>query len=770
MKHLFIQFGFLVLLSGSAAADELVLWYQQPASEWTEALPIGNGRLGAMVFGGIMQERLQFNEDTIWNGEPHEYHHEGAVEYLPQIRQLLEEGKQKEAEDLAMREFMSVPLRQKAYQPFGDLHLEFTGHETVSDYKRTLDLDRAVAGVTYRIGEVTFERTYFSSAPDQAIIGHISADEPGKISFTAGLSSPHDAIRIGLIDNDQIALTGRVHKGEMTFEARLKITAKGGMVTASEHGISVTNADSTTLIFTGASSFVNFKDISGNPKVRCDKTMQAVDGKSFEVLLGRHTGDYQELFGRVRLNLGRSEAADLPTDQRLKQAADAHDPSLTALYFQFGRYLLIASSRPGCQPANLQGLWNDSLKPPWESKYTVNINTEMNYWPAEVCNLSECHQPLFDLIGDCALTGQKTAQAHYGARGWVLHHNTDLWRGTAPINASNHGIWVTGGAWLSLHLWERYLFTGDTQFLRQRAYPILKEASLFFVDFLVEDPKTGWLISTPSNSPEHGGLVAGPTMDHQIIRSLFDSTARAAEILGLDADLSTQLRDMKARIAPNRIGQYGQLQEWLEDKDKQRDSHRHPSHLWGIYPGWDITPSDPKLFEAARQSLIGRGDGGTGWAKAWKINLWARFFDGNHAHKLLIDALAGNTYPNLLDAHPPFQIDGNFGGTSGIAEMLLQSHLGFLHLLPALPDAWPNGRAEGLRGRGGYEVDMSWQKGQLQKAVIRSTLAGTCRIRTDGPVDVKTSGRDVKTKTTDENVVEFDTDKGMVFTLTAKGN
>ncbi|MBN2181112.1 MAG: glycoside hydrolase family 95 protein, partial [Sedimentisphaerales bacterium] len=653
-KTLFVIISNVLLISSAAFATDLVLWYQRPATEWTEALAIGNGRLGAMVFGGISEEHLQFNEDTIWNGEPHEYQHEGAAEFLPEIRQLIADGKQAQAERLASREFMSIPLRQKAYQPFGDLRISFQNHDNVTNYRRQLDLDTAVTSVTYNIGDVAYERQAFSSYPDQVIVWHISADKPGKVGFVARLSSPHDSIQTTAGNEDMLVMTGTVKSGVITFEAQLKIVAKGGTVNVTNEGITVENADSAMLVLAGHSSFNNFQDVGGDPKARCDDTMKEVSGKSYETLLESHIRDYQKLFQRVKLDLGTTDAAELPIDQRLKNAAQNTDPELEVLYFQFGRYLLISSSRPGSQPANLQGIWNDSLKPSWESKYTVNINAEMNYWPAELCNLSECHEPLFDLIDGCVISGRKTAEAHYAARGWVLHHNTDLWRGTAPINASNHGIWVTGGAWLCHHLWEHYLFTGDEEFLAERAYPVLKEASMFFVDFLVEDPNTGWLISTPSNSPEHGGLVAGPTMDHQIIRSLFDYTVRAAAILEKDKEFAEQLTKMRTQIAPNQIGRLGQLQEWLVDIDNPDDRHRHISHLWGLYPGWEITPGTPALFEAAKQSLILRGDGGTGWSKAWKINCWARFLDGDHAYKMVVEALAGNTYPNMFDAHPPF--------------------------------------------------------------------------------------------------------------------
>ena len=742
LKYYYLISLFMFVISCSnehQSPNNLKLWYLQPALQWTEALPVGNGRLGAMVYGGVAQEHIQFNEETLWTGEPHDYANAGAAEYLDEIRQLLLAGKQREAEELAMAHFMSDPLRQKAYQPFGDIYIDFANHDNYSDYYRELDLREAISRISYKVEDVNFSREVFATNPDQSIVVHLTADQPYALNFQIRMDALHEEKAIYLHDG-MMVLDVAVSGGVMKGKAKLSVKTNG-KIEESAGIIAVSNADEATIFLSASTNFENYKKVTDQPSEKVDTYLSKIRGEAYNTLKRRHILDYQQLFDRFSIDLGTSSKDTLPTDERLKRFGEAPDPQLVALYMQYGRYLLIASSRQGTHAANLQGIWNQDLKPPWDSKYTVNINTEMNYWPAEVTNLSECHEPLFSLIAECAETGKSTAKAHYNANGWVLHHNTDLWRGTAPINHSNHGIWVSGSGWLSLHLWEHFLFTRDHEFLEERAYPIMKEAAVFYKDFLVEDQATGWLISTPSNSPETGGLVAGPTMDHQIIRSLFEACVEAGEILGIDQSFTSELRTMVPKIAPNQIGQYGQLQEWLKDIDDPANKHRHVSHLWGMHPGKDINwEESPELMAAARQSLLMRGDDGTGWSLAWKINFWARFLDGNHAYDLIkmlfrfVESGAtnyqrGGSYLNLFDAHPPFQIDGNFGAAAGIVELLIQSHLSYIDILPALPDAFPTGNISGVCARGAFELDFAWENKALTSLSIKSKAGEKCKLR-----------------------------------------
>ncbi|MBT3448474.1 MAG: glycoside hydrolase family 95 protein [Bacteroidetes Order II. Incertae sedis bacterium] len=808
-----LLFAFALLSVGSAQAQavssmetefsDLKLWYNQPAPQWNHALPVGNGRLGAMVFGETAAERIQLNEETFWAGGPYDPTNPGGAEALPEIQRLLFAGEVNKAHDLFGRTMMGKPYEQMKYQSLGDFWMFFPGHEEVTDYRRELDLDQAISTVSYTLDGVRFTREVFSTAVDQAIVVRVSADQPGALTFTAELHGarnqqhsnygtgyfwwegvPPNGLKVWGKSDDYLGI-----EGKLRYEARLIAESDGGEIEVDYKTLHVRGATSVTFKIAAATNFVNYKDVSADQEARVAETLDKIVDRSFEDMKADHVVEHQGWFRRVSMALGNdleidNALADLPTDERIERFKDESDPSLAALYYQFGRYLLIASSRPGTEAANLQGIWNDMANPWWDSKYTVNINLPMNYWLAESGNLSELTEPLTRLIRDVSEAGVSVAREHWGADGWVLHQNTDIWRATAPMDGPSWGAWPVGGAWLTTHLWEHYLYTEDEAYLKE-VYPLMKGAVLFISDILVEHPDTGWLVTAPSNSPENfparpgngrffdevtgsylkaRTMAIGPTMDMEIIREVFQNFASAANQLGVDAELVETVTNQRSRLAPIQIGKHGQIQEWIVDWDEIEPDHRHISHLWGLFPGSQITPEDtPEHAEAAARTIGRRTTGGCGWSYGHKVGFWARLREADSALHEFRAHLTGSSLPNMFSlCGRALQVDGNFGTTAGMTEMLMQSHRGELVLLPAVPDEWSTGSVEGLRSRGGFEVDLVWSDSVPVSAQIRSDLGNRLIIRSDSRIRVTSSGSTVKVDNADGRS-SFETRAGATY-------
>ena len=786
-------------ISNKSFNPSTLLWHKKPAEEWENAFPVGNGRLGAMVYGGIKEEKIQLNEDTYWSGGPYSTVVKGGYKELPKIQKLIFEGKPLEAHKIFGRYLMGYPVEQQKYQSLANLHLFFNEDLEAKNYKRWLDLSEGIAGVEYTINGVTYLREVLSSHVDQTIAIRLTASKPGMISFDTELrgvrNSAHsnyatDYFRMDGKGENELILTGKSAdylgiEGKLRYEARAQIHSDGGTVERDGTRIKVANSNSVTILFVAATNFINYKDVSGNEKAEVQNYLENLDNKDYATIRKNTLEDYQSLFNRVELDLPSTSTSYLPTDERMVSIQTDPDPQMSSLSYQFGRYILISSSRPGTQPTNLQGIWNKDMNPSWDSKYTTNINTEMNYWPAEASNLSELTEPLFKMIEELTDQGTEVASEHYGAKGWVFHQNTDIWRVAAPMDGPTWGTFTVGGAWLTTHLWEHYQFTQDLKFL-EKVYPIIKGSVDFFMDFLVEHPNGKWLVTNPSNSPENPPegpgykyfydevtgmyyfttITAGATMDIQILKDLFKYYGQATQILGRDKEYAQEVLKSRERLVPSQVGKDGTLQEWMEDYGQLEEKHRHFSHMYGLFPGNVLSKKKtPEFVEPIKAVLEQRGDGGTGFSRAWKMALWARLSDGDRANSIYKSYLQEQCYLSLFaKCYTPLQVDGSLGVTAAISEMLVQSHEDGIELLPALPKEWDAGRFKGVCTRGAFELDMQWENNAIKTVEILSKAGKNCKISTDKNTQVFRDGNPVQFKE-NNGYIEFPTEKGNIYTL-----